>query len=59
MDKLEKDRAEKKRKLMMNRSPKKKAAPKAPIVPKGPSKYMDKLLCMHFIELVHKYDKFF
>jgi hypothetical protein len=57
MERLEKERADRKRKNnLMARSPKKKPAPKAPAAPAGPSKWMDKLLCMNFISLVHKYD---
>ena len=41
------------------RSPgKSRKAPKAPEQPRGPSRYLDKLLCMNFIALVHKYDQY-
>lgn len=40
------------------RSPKSKKAPKVPEEPSGPSRYLDKLLCLNFISMVHKYDQF-
>ena len=41
------------------RSPNKgKKAPKVPEQAREPSRYLDKLLCMNFIALVHKYDQF-
>lgn len=58
MERLEKERADRKKKALFAKSPKKKAIPKEPAAPAGPSKYMDKLLCMNFIALVHKYDQF-
>lgn len=58
MERLEKERADRKKKALLAKSPKKKAISKGPAAPAGPSKYMDKLLCMNFIALVHKYDQF-
>jgi len=41
------------------RSPQKsKKAPKVPERPPGPSRYLDKLLCMNFVAMVHKYDQY-
>lgn len=36
---------------------KKKAKQEEPKKPPGPSRYYDKLLCLNFIDLIHKYDK--